>query len=162
MGYQGTITLSQKELNRLSDFVLGVRFVAEQTRRIREEHERERRERAEQEKRREAERQRREELARKVQAIRKIAIEWHEDKIVSEFIEAFSEASQKFRLKEEAQREVQQLLDWSKRYAKSITLEARVARMLNLFRGSDYWIESEPETEEPKPSAPPAPDAGTP
>ncbi len=146
----------------LGDFVLGVRFLAEQTKRLKEEHERERRERAEQEKRREAESQRREDLARNVQAIRKIAIEWHEDKLVRGFVQAFDEASQQFKLNEAARREVQTLLDWSKRYAESITLEARVARILNVFRGNPHWIESEPKTEEPQPDPPAASDQGTP
>jgi hypothetical protein len=145
----------------LGDFVLGVRFVAEQTKRSKEEHERAQRERAEQEKRREAERQRREELARKGLAIRKMAIEWHEDKLVRDFVQAFNEASQQFKLNEAARRELQQLLDWSKQYAESITLEARVARILNVFRGNPYWIESEPKTEEPTPSPPPESEAGT-
>lgn len=147
----------------LGDFVLGVRFVAEQTKQSKEEHERERRERAEQEKHREAERQRREELARKIQAMRKVATEWHEDKLVSDFMQALTKASQEFKLNEVARREFQTLLDWGKRYAESIKLEARLPRILNEFRGTPHWKETEPETEEPKPSPPPlASDAGTP
>jgi len=78
-------------------------------------------------------------LRERFTAIRKMAIKWHEDKLVRGFIQAFEEASQQFKFNDAARREVQALLDWSKRYAESITLEARVARILNVFRGDHYW-----------------------
>lgn len=104
----------------LSDFVLAVKFVAEQTKRRKEEHERQRREWAEREKRAQEERVQQAEAARRVEFITKLAHSWQESRLLRDFMKSLTQASQKLELAEEQQRDFQCMVAWVTSYADSV------------------------------------------
>ena len=106
--------------NCLGDFILGVKVAAAAIKKSRLEREAWDRRWEEEQKQREEQRRRAEEHKRKAEFTTGLIKKWEEAKRVRTFVAALIEAASQMELSDDKKRDIQQLLDWTNKYADSL------------------------------------------
>jgi HD-GYP domain-containing protein (c-di-GMP phosphodiesterase class II) len=103
--------------NCIGDFIVGLRAAAAAIKKNRQETEERERRREEERKQKEEQRRKAEEHKRKAEFVTELMRNWEEAQNVRTFAKALAECASKLELSEEEKRDIQQVADWTIKYA---------------------------------------------